>query len=341
MDAVTAQTKPIPKGFSLSASRSQAYLNEYKGNVFEYLVGLALAQKFDLEADFINSLGDNQLNLLLHYESEIKKISPSLARELPLLAERTALETIETLSPASLTEIRLLGKPQALGGKARGDEGDLRVSVGAKTIPLSLKLGKVSSFINTKSGGIKSFVAEYFGAFDPYWAQRELNEFLEDSYLQMGEQLYRQNGLDFQGSWDARWKEAGLSELPGELPGPLRPMVYDHYKRVTSKLYTILRDFYERDAELFKHCLCPLLGLSRELTQIKVYHQDHKFHSLAVVDQKTLAKILDSMTWPKGERGKGVFHIDFHRHRFQLRPKPMNKFTAMALKVNCSVKFHS
>ncbi|MCY4643614.1 MAG: hypothetical protein OXB88_03260 [Bacteriovoracales bacterium] len=30
-----------------------------------------------------------------------------------------------------------------------------------------------------------------------------------------------------------------------------------------------------------------------------------------------------------------------HRHRFQLRPKPMNKLTAMALKVNCSVKFHS
>ena len=58
---------------NLSKHQSQAYLNEYKGNLFEYLVALEVAQKFHIQSQFMQSLGPNQWELLQHYEREIKK----------------------------------------------------------------------------------------------------------------------------------------------------------------------------------------------------------------------------------------------------------------------------
>ena len=326
----------------LSESRSQAYLNEYKGNLFEYLVALELAKKFHLQSQFTQSLGPNQWNLLQHYEREVRKLQPQLSQSLPLLAEATAeayATSLDTLSSSSISQIQLRGKTRAKGGKGRSDEGDLSLCIDGEPHLISLKLGRADSFVNTKSGGIKSFIAEYFSPFQSEWQQRELNQYLRDSHLRMGEELYHQRQLHFTGEWDEQWRESGQSELPGELSPTLRPIVYDHYRRVATKLYEILWSFYQRDARNFRLCLFPLLGFTRKLTQIKVYHRQHQLHSIAVLSREAILRLLNSMEWNLEDVKRGFFHIDFEQHRFQLRLKPMNKFTAEALKVNCSLKF--
>ena len=325
---------------NLPPSRSQAYLNEYKGNLFEYLVAHELAQKFQLQSQFTESLGENQWNLLTHYEREMRKLDPTLAQTLPLLAQQTAQRYEEILAPnCSITHIELRGKPMALGGQARQDEADISITIDGSPQSISLKLGKAGSFINTKSAGIKSFISEYFASFNPEWEQQELNRCLEDSHQQMGEELYQQRQLHFHGEWDERWTQLGLSELPGELPQDLRPIVHAHYQRVMAKLHSILWHFYERNPENFKRDLLPLLGFTQELTQIKVYHRDHCLHSISILNRDSLYQHLDSIQWRSPSKAHGLFHIEFSQHCFQLRLKPMNVFTVPALKVNCSVKW--
>ena len=329
------------KQISLSRHQSQAYLNEYKGSLFEYLVAQELAKRFHLQSHFMQSLGPNQCDLLQHYERELRKLEPDLAQTLPLLAQETATQYIETLGPTPLTHIGLQGRPLAKGGKRKKDEGDLSIRLDGQDCKhsVSLKLGRVGSFVNTKSAGIKSFLTEYFSPFQSEWEQKKLNQYLEASHLQMSEKLYQKKQLRFNGHWDKQWSQSGLSELPGELPSPLRPIVHDHYRRVMVKLDEILWRLYQQDQETFKLCLSPLLGFSRKLTQIKVYHLKHKLHSIAIINQENILELLNSLKWNREEVTKGFFTIDFAQHQFQLRLKPMNKFTALALKVNCSLKF--
>ena len=102
----------------------------------------------------------------------------------------------------------------------------------------------------------------------------------------MSQELYQKRQLHFDGSWDKQWSQSGLSELPGELPSSLRPIVHDHYRRVMVQLDEILWELYQRNQETFKLCLFPLLGFTRSLTQIKVYHLNHKLHSIAILKQE-------------------------------------------------------
>ena len=67
----------------------------------------------------------------------------------------------------------------------------------------------------------------------------------------MSQDLYQRRQLHFNGSWDKQWSQSGLSELPGELPSSLRPIVHDHYRRMMVKLDEILWELYQRDQENF------------------------------------------------------------------------------------------
>ena len=154
----------------------------------------------------------------------------------------------------------------------------------------------------------------------------------------MGEELCQHQGRPYPDGWEQHWRQWGYSELPGELPSELRTLIHNHYKRVMAKLYDILWEFHQRDQHRFKQCLSPLLGFTAALTQIQVHHRGHQLHSISVLNQDSLSQLLDSMEWSPQSSEKGLFHIDFAQHRFQLRLKPMNKFTAPALKVNCSLK---
>ena len=98
-------------------------------------------------------------------------------------------------------------------------------------------------------------------------------------------------------------------------------------------------NFTSGTKKTFKRCLFPLLGFTRSLTQIKVYHLNHKLHSIAILKQKDILELLKSLKWNRIEVKKGFLTINFSYHQFQLRIKPMNKFTALTLKVNCSLKF--
>ena len=328
---------------NLSATTSQAYLNEYKGNLFEYLVANELAKRFQLQSQFTQSLGENQWSLLRHYEREVRKLAPELVEELPSMAKETAaayLSSPPLANASAITRICLQGKTLAKGSESRSHEGDLTVVIDGREQLVSLKLGKVGSFVNTKSAGIKSFIAEYFSSFadESEWEQKNLNRHLEDSHSRMEEELYQQKQFPFRGKWDDRWREAGMSELPGELPNEFKMIVYRHYGRVMARLRETLRSFYQRDEHRFKICLLPLLGFTRELTQVKVYHRSHRLHSIDILEQDSILQLLKSLKWSFESEDKGFFHIHFHRHQFQLRLKPMNKFTALALKVNCAVK---
>ena len=319
----------------LNNQLQQAYLSEYKGYLFEYLVALELAQRLGLRSSFMDSLGEKQWIVLAHYEKEIRKLKPSLLTTLPSLAKRAAKAYLKTLhSNAEITGIWLQGK---IWAKGMG-EGDIAICVDGRDRFLSLKLCKVGSFINTKSAGIKSFIQGYFSPFHSEWQQRQLNDLLGDSHLVMLEELYRKENLSFHGQWDGQWEEQGLSECPGALPRHLKPIIHNHYHRVAVKLDKLLQNFCQRDGETFKTCILPLMGFSEELSQVVVYHRRDQFHSLNLLERSGIKQLLNIIKCGKSKRVGSTLSINLHQYYLQLRLKPASKFTTPSLKVNCAIK---
>ena len=317
-----------------SSTQNHASLNEYKGNLFEYLVALEFSKKFNLEPSFITSLGPNLMSTLLLYGEKVRKLKPDLVLSLPLLAKQTVRDCLQILTLPQIDRIELQGKIQAKGG----NEGDICLSHNQGQYFISLKLAKANSFIHTKNAGIKTFFLEYFPLFDCGWIQENLNSFLHDSFLQMGEELYYENQMNFQGEWDEQWTDQGLSELPGELPLHLKKIVHNHHRRVLIKVYEHIRNLYKQHKENFKKCLYPLLGFTEKITQVQVFHKSHEFQSTTILNEKTLPQLTHFIHWPSKKIDTTSFFLDFSAHRFQLRVKPVNKFNIESLKVDCAIK---
>jgi len=339
--------------------KTEALLNEYKGNLFEFLVAQNLAVKSSIEVDFLINLPTDYKERLLIYEDFIRSHDPKLLIDLPQLARSTADQIWRYLEKSQIqfTQWSVIGKIIATNDNELWNETDI---VGSflneygeiKNKTFSLKLTKDHSYTNTKSAGVKSFLIKYFQAFSLKHGallttmQSELNQEVDDSFSRMGLKLYGIIDANFSGRFDSQWSNH-FSELPGELPEELKIVVHENYNRIALKLLMFLNELKNIDSQMFFQSLYALCGFGhRDIVQVNCFHQDYKLKKvilknhddLFTVDGKSV--ISNFKILPLKDLSSSI-EILWGEIALQIRVKPMNKFTTAAYKINCSIKVKS
>ncbi len=316
-------------------SQRQAYLNEFKGNLFEYLVGRNLARCANLERNFLESIPLEAQKFLAHYEKELRILEPKLPVQLTDLADIFCNRICEDskLSFDLIENIFLVGKvKEGLLDYSLG-EADLLLSYEDKIIPLSLKLVKHQSFVNTKSAGVRTFFEKYF---DDSEVQEDVNREVDIAYEAMARSLHQNHDFDYVGNF-SQWVSEGLPELPGKLEDRDKKILHKSYQDISKIFYKQLKKF--SSSQKFQTQLSPLLGKSdSSMIQLLCFHKGTETYEF--VDYHIdLPSEDDNFDLEAEEPHHASIHLSGENKVFQLRIKPMNKFTVPSFKVNCSVKY--
>ena len=152
---------------------------------------------------------------LVTYENILESMTQSLLNGSQYLLEKLR----KSLFPCfrkNIHQIFVVGKCPEFKRRDKLKEADLLVLTDErKEYLLSLKLCKTRAFVNTKSGGVRSFIGKYFSEFqEASKLQQKISQFVEQSFLEMSYQLYEKAGLTFEGKFGDEWEEAGKSSLP-------------------------------------------------------------------------------------------------------------------------------
>lgn len=320
--------------------KSEALMNEIKGTLFEFLVASEMAKQFKIEAKYLSSIESPVLETLKRYELYLRENNIELFSSLPETAQKVALKIVN-LNLIKAENIYLVGK--GINGEYL-NESDFVILGKNKKLPISLKLIKSNSFINTKSAGVKTFIEKYFFRFkSSIETQRKLSQLLEISFSKMGGDLYNMVDLDFNSRFCHKWTELGYSELPGELSFEMKSHVKCFYNEVINFLYESLVKLQRENKELFFESLLPLLGMgNKELVQVickldKNRGNKYKYNGIHIFDYHYFMKMFNSIEFIRGS-STSSFSIVLDGLILQIRVKPMNKFTTPAVKINCSIK---
>ena len=323
----------------------EALINELKGNLFEYIVGHQLSRLLGIEKQFIDDFDSGLKDRFFRYESKLRQLDPELLRELPKMAVKVAEKVVTAISLEDIEKIFVIGK---LAGDKK--ETDLMLEGKGKRVPIGLKLCKENSFVNTKSGGIKSFIARYFSLFeDSVPMQNSLNFTVTNSFMKMALRLHEIADLPFEGGFGSDWTRAGYTELPGELNIEMREVVHNYYHELISGIYQVVSRYLKEDRNKFSKSLSTLLGSGLDdLVQVTCFHSGTSGSNRYQVKQVVVSSIDQNslLTYAGNEgptispprRGRSSFEIIIGSVILQIRVKPMNKFTAASVKINCSVK---
>ncbi len=321
-----------------------ALVNEEKGNLFEFLVAQILSRISGVEDKFFHDLNPDLKNNMAGYEESLRKSHPELISLLAKMANQTstAIDNFLKNNNILINNIFLVGKIAANFEKEEWHEADLIIQTNLNTlIPISLKLSKDNSFMNTKSAGAKSFIEKYFLSFDESeHLQLELNKEIDQAHMQMAHRLYQLASLEFTGKFDQVWSEK-WSELPGELPDEYRKIVFINYARVAELIHKQLITLLKLDRDKFTSSLPPLCGMGdNQIIQVSCFHQQHIFKSVEIKEYinffypQVKVKILPL------KDNVSSFDILIGDTILQIRVKPMNKFTTPSYKINCSIRRH-
>ncbi len=315
------------------SARQEALLNEYKGNLFEFLVCVQLAKKSDLESKFLSELSKSFLLMLKQQESFIRSFYPDLLSKLPLLAKSLSEEILKTLNLTSISNIRLVGKTAASDTEGDYGEADILIVSLDQTYPVSIKLNKHKAATNTKSAGVKSFLSKYF--YDADSLQSNVSKEFDKIFDEFSFAIHEENGLEWDRNFN-EWCMRGLPGLPGELTGSSREE-YLKFLHKSSKL------FYDAVVELsnsknFIKSIFSLIGFSKSsVIQATCYHRDNYdqgeyqvFSSKGILENDFEIINSDSTSY---------FEIKFKNICLIIRIKAMNRFINKSFKVNCSVRY--
>lgn len=318
-------------------TKKEALFNEVKGSLFEYLVAKELARKSGSESDFQNSLDRNYLTVLSQQDRMVRQFYPEMLGFLSDASRKTALSITQYLNEAPKFP-RLTGKFSNSNLSSELLEADLLVDVASGPRPISLKLNKKNAFVNTKSGGIKSFFQTYFPFLDGE-VQKGFNQLVDLEFNRMALELHELHDLDFPGDFSS-WVKQGFSELPGELDEPSRLVLKRYYARIAQEMFTIFETAMKSHPELMKISIPALLGFgSQSILQVIFFHDFPEnadpqidIHSYSELE----TELNDLIIKPFGQ----IASVEFQMGRWdlQVRVKPMNKFTTTAIKINCSVR---
>ena len=331
-------------------AQKEALINEFKGNLFEFLVAKNIALNFGIYDKFIAAFVQDiyKQQQFQQYESWLRLHAPEVTENLPKLSLSLATDLcIYIKKNLNITPIKVELVGKSFDSKQDySNEADI-IIYDQQSIPhlLSIKLCKKGSYVNTKSAGVSSFIKKYFEPFpDALFHQEELNQILESSYQEMGQQLYEQFDMVFHGQFGKEWLEHGMSELPGQLDELSRSIVHASYGPVIRKIYNSMEMFIESDPALFTKCLQSILGFSKEnMIQALCYHggtDSYSFDHTIIESQASLLKELSFVSINPLIDYKASFELQLKNSILQIRVKPMNKFTSKSHKINCSHKRH-
>lgn len=318
-------------------TKKEALFNEVKGSLFEYLVAKKFALASGEELEFHQSLDPNYLTVLSQQDRMVRSFYPEMLPFLISVAEQTTDSIIDFLKGKPRSP-RLMGKFINSSLASELNEADLLVDVGHETLPISLKLNKKNAFVNTKSGGIKSFFTQYF-SFLPRDFQESFNQLVDVEFNRMASELHVLEDLDYGGTF-SEWVKAGHSELPGELSSEARLILKSYYARLAKEMHSILTKAYELDPGDFGRSLAPLMGFGNaRILQVVCFHDFNKSHEAQIEIhpfEEVSSELQNATIFEFGETSSVEMAIG--HWVLQIRIKPMNKFTTTAIKINCSVK---
>lgn len=322
----------------------EAYLNEYKGNILEFLIASQISKRNNIESEFLKSIGPSFLAKLGEYESFIQEHRPLLLSRLFELSQKMS-DVFLSHCNASVKNVYLIGKVAKAGHDHRFEEADVLVETQDCTHYLSIKMNKYSSLVNTKSAGIKSFLSKYFEAFsssreDQQSLNRELSIYFNEAMREIHD-IYQ---IEFDSEFK-NWNEADLPTLPGELSEEARAALFKLYYRLSLFIFKKLGRYYNENPRLFSQSLLPLLGIGNtKIKQLVCLHRPDK------QQLPTIEKIIfedankfdfSEMEIVKTDGITSYFDIRFMGSRkLQIRVKPMNKFTAESFKINCAINYN-
>lgn len=324
--------------------QKEALINEYKGNLFEFLVAQNLAQSFTLESAFLKSLPTSFHERLAFYQDYLMQNDRELFKRLPLLAKEVA-EAIKGRLKGNLKEVLVVGKLTGIHERSEWGEADIILNGESGVKKISLKLCKDNAYVNTKSAGVKSFIEKYFSRFpDSAKFQKALNDKVEKDFYKMAYALYEKAGLKFCGNFDESWIEAGMTELPGQLDEEYSEIVLKYYFEQASFLKETLLQFQAQNPVDFALSLYPILGIADpDILQVICFHsmKDHEKYLLKEISMMEIADLTEELkvlNFLGDHKEKSSFEICLSKIILQIRCKPMNKFTVPGLKINCSIK---
>lgn len=328
----------------MSKASREALVNEYKGHLLEYLIATDLAATQDMRQEFNSRISDNYKNQLTSYQNHLLNLDPALYKQLFLMAKEGASFVKKSFALEELKEVHLLGKDyERRGEPLRNREADIVLITNNQEIPLSLKFCKWDSFVNTKSGGAKSFLSQYFGDFPlSYSLQEEFNLKLEKGFTLMREEVSIAYGLEAKSSFD-HWQEQGIPTLPGEVIPQAQKALRKFYHSLIINFHSAFESFYKTDPHLFLNSLKSLCGfLDEETYQVSLFYQKKTEEiSLKDIRMKSNKDILPhdpENLFVAPLEGKSSFHLNLKGMQLQIRMKPMNSFWVPGLKVNCSCR---
>lgn len=320
------------KNMSQDQTKKEALFNEVKGSLFEYLMARRLSQLAGNELNFLETIDKNYLHVLTQQDRMVRQFYPEMLSFLGQVSELSAAELIKFLGEVPLNP-KLRGKFDSI------DEADLMLDSSRGIIPLSLKLNKKNSYVNTKSGGIKSFFETYFSFIGPH-VQSEFNQLVDQEFSRMSHELHALNDMEFSGNY-LNWVKSGKSELPGELAIDERAILKTFYARIAVEIHRILSTAHKESPTEFGASLPALLGFSHpDILQLVCFH-DFKARGLASVAIHTYSEVAKGLRNAQIEPFSQTSSVEIHLGTWslQIRVKPMNKFTTTAIKINCSVRF--
>ena len=318
-------------------TKKEALFNEVKGSLFEYLVARNIAILGNEELTFVKSLDKNYLTVLSQQDRMIRQFYPDMLPFLNAASLDTARALVKYLKVIP-TSPKVVGKFSNSHLAQDLHEADLVLNCQDKPLSVSLKLNKKNAFVNTKSGGIKSFFSLYFPNLKAS-IQDEFNLFVDMEFNRMALELHSLHDLEYPGNFHS-WVQKGLSELPGELDTESRAVLKSYYARIAQKMHTILGDALKLNRKEFEKSLLPLMGFgSKEILQVIYFHSFPETDS-PIIDIHTSQELLNELKHLSLKEFSDIssVEIDIGEWALQIRVKPMNKFTTTAIKINCSVK---
>lgn len=321
----------------MSEINKEALFNEVKGSLFEFLVAREIALKNQDELGFLKNLDKNYLSVLSQQDRMVRQFYPEMHPFLNTVAKLMGEKIGGYFHPLPHSP-KLVGKLSNSSLRSELHEADLILAVGEKMVPLSLKLNKKKAFVNTKSGGIKSFFTSYFGGI-PHEVQVNFNQFVDQEFQRMAHELHVAQDMEFDGNFDL-WVKRGYSELPGELNESGRAILKEYYARIALRMHEILSAFYKENPQGFRNSLLPLMGFgNKEIVQAVCYHDFNggSGHEVSIFSVNDILPGIERTEILPFNQISSV-ELKIGEWNLQLRVKPMNKFTTTAIKINCSVR---
>jgi hypothetical protein len=307
-------------------SSKVALINEYKGNVFEYLVAQEIKKNIE-NTEIIWPKGMHEMVMI--QERYIRKYDPVLWSNLPKMATAYANDFLQSLAK-EVVLLKIIGTGKLNNQIQDLNGSDLIFETKGAPIGLSIKMAKSSSWVNTKSSGLQSF-SKYFEKNDLF--QVDFNSWLNEKYKDFSYELHEVYGLDPSSNFND-WKKKNLPLLPGDLSSKGKFVLYNFYQSIILKLVDYFEDLILKNEKKFIQGIKNILSWDSTEKHIGIcFYKEIDMSFKNVVFRPSH---FDFKNYGPLITNKSNFEIHFPRFNVQFRVKPMNTFTQPGFKLNIS-----